>query len=248
MARPFSASWQHGACLSAALLALAPTAASSELDIGRLVAGRTMYAEGAWALDSFHTYSAPSLRDPAADSFRASFELERGQTRRFNWESGLTTTRARRDLLRLDRLAFGVRGLALDSPLELALAAEWAPSLQGEGPEWEAEAETLLNLGRNCALVGQYSGEIEPGLELHHQFILGPLLRFGLQGLAGLQAVYQTHGFWSAQAVIGGAVSRNVFISVQPRVGINERAPDAAVMLELHGLFGPYAFGAWGLK
>lgn len=207
-----------------------------------------MYRPGTWALDSFHSYTSGRVRDPGSDNAKSEFEIERGQSERLGLEIGLETTRARRDKLQLDRMGFAVRGLAVESPVEVALEGAWAPSLLGREPEWETEAEAITNLGDRWSVVFQYSGEIEAGRRLEHKLIVGPLCRFGLQGLAGLHAVYAAEGAFSLQATVGGAVSRRVFLAVTPRAGLTRRAPDAALMVELHAVFGPYALGAWGLR
>lgn len=243
--RVFTSAWVR--LIAAALAATAACApAGAELDVGRLVLGRVMYPPNSWAFDTFYAYGAPRLRSPDDDTFKAEFELERGASERFGWEIGLDTSGMRHGQ-RLSRAGAGARALVLEAPFDLAFQAEWLPSLRNGAPEWELEMEALKNVGA-YSFVAQPSVEVEPGRKLEASLIAGPFARFGLNGVLGAQAKYSSDGFWFGQGVVGGAVGRNLFLSVVPRVGLNARAPDLQVLVELHALFGSYALGAWGLR
>lgn len=230
----------------AGAVAAAPVPACAELDMGRLVLGRVMYPAKSWAFDTFYGYKAPQLRSAAADSLKTQFELERGEFDRFGWEVGLETSGARH-AQHFSRVGAGARALLLDAPFDLSFQGEWLPSLHDEAPEWELELEALKNVGA-FSIVAQPSLEIEQGRKLKGSIIAGPLARFGLNGVLGAQAEYSSDGSWSGAGVVGGAVGRNLFLSFQPRFGLNARAPDFQLLLELHALFGSYALGAWGLR
>ena len=221
--------------------------AHAELDIGRLAMGRTTYPAKSWAFDTFHDYTAARLNDPTADRMRSDFELERGETDRFGWEVALETTRANRDRLQLGHGAIGARYLAIEQPLQVALAAEYLPSLRKKPDEWEVEIEALKNIGPFSGVL-QYSGEVNERRDLESTLILGPIYRFGLQGLAGPQWIYEGDGGHSLNLLVGGSISRRLFISFQPRIGLTRQAPDLKILLELHAFFGPYALGGWGLQ
>ena len=230
--------------MAAALAAAAACApASAELDVGRLVLGRVMYPSKSWAFDTFYDFKAPRLRSSDGDTLKANFELERGESERFGWEAGFETA----GMPRPASLAPGARALLCEAPFDLAFQSEWMPSLRNGAPDWEFELEALKHVGA-YSLVAQPSLEVEEGRRLEASIIAGPFARFGLNGVLGAQAQSPADGPWSGQGVVGGAVGRNLFLSVLPRVGLNARAPDFQLLVELHALFGSYALGAWGLR
>lgn len=236
---------KFSALLVAFLIQASPLKA--ELDMGRLVMGRTTYPAGSWALDSFHNYSAPRLKEPGADRLQSEVELERGETERFGWELGLKTSRLSRQLLQWDRAFAEARLLTLERPLQLAAAANVSAPLRGGRGEGELELEALKNWGA-VSWVLQCEAELEGGGDVSGSFVTAPLFRFGLQGLAGPAWSYDSGGRHSIGGVVGGAVSRSLFLGLQPRVGLSRRSPDVELLLELHLFFGPYSLGGWGLQ
>lgn len=231
------------ACLAFSLV----FTAHAELDIGRLAMGRTTYPAKSWAFDTFNAYTVEKRKDPAGDHMVSEFELERGETNRFGWEVGVKTTNASRGRLQLGRGMVAARYLAVEEPLQVALAAEYLPSLRKKSDEWEVELEALKNIGPFSAVL-QYEGEVNEKRDLESSLIAGPLYRFGLQGLAGPQWVYASNGAHSLNFIVGGSISRRIFLSLQPRIGMTRQAPDFQLLLELHVFFGPYALGGWGLN
>ncbi len=239
-------------CLMPALLVLTGLgSANAQLDIGRLTMGRVTYPAKSWALDSFSTYFANDVNDPSRDQAQSTFEIERGQTDRFSWEIGLQSTRAQRDRLQLNRFGIGAQYRVLDNPAQLALFADYEPSLRKRADEVEFGFEALKNMGR-AALLIRYEATIEKepgearGVASH--IMVGPIYRLGLQGLTGVQWHHGRGGLNAINFVVGGAVSKHIFLSLQPQIGISRSAPDLKLMFELHSVFGAYALGMWGLE
>lgn len=234
--------------LAAALLAAALPAAGTEADVGRLVMGRTTYPAGSWALDSFFTYTAARLDSPASDASRFKFELERGLSERLSLGAGLKTAPGRRNAIQPGRLILGGRYLLVERPFQLAPFAEYLPSLRGQADEAEFGFEALKHFGP-ASLLAAYSGELEkaPGRarRLGSSLLLGPLYRFGLDGLAGAQWLYMDDGSHCLNFMLGGAVSRNIFLALEPRIGLERPSPDLELVLQLHLYFGPHDRGGW---
>ncbi len=72
--------------------------------------------------------------------------------------------------------------------------------------------------------------------------------RFGLRGLGGVEWEYRTDGSHTLDVMLGGSLSRSLFISMEPRFGLTRQAPDFSLTVLLSLYRGPSRFGGWGLE
>jgi hypothetical protein len=233
--------------LSLAGTLAAASAALADHDIYRLVVGRVTYPAGGWVLDADSDYSLARLSDGSADEFQFTGELEWGATDRLSVGVGLSTTQARRDLVAPGRAILEARYRVLDRPFQLASIAEFKPSLQGESSEWEVGAEVLKN-ARAYSLLLIYAGELEEeggARRFASHLAAGPFFRFGLQGGAGLLLRLKPERVRILSALLGGAVSKNVFVALEPRFALSDAAPDFGIGIQVHFYRGTYGVGSW---
>ena len=225
-------------------------AAGAELDFSRATMGRTTYPAGSWVLDTSQRYSMAKAREASADTFQAEAELEHGVTERLTWEAGLESTDVRRDAIQPGHGVLAARYMALASPFQIAPVAEYRPSLRMQADEWEFGVEALKNY-EQFSLIFQGMGESskDPGgpRSLQANILVGPLYRFGLNGIAGVQWLYVSDGTNYIASQIGGAVSKNIFLGVAPRFGLSRRSTDFQIGVKLHFYFGDYRRQAFGL-
>ncbi|MBI5623965.1 MAG: hypothetical protein HY924_09315 [Elusimicrobia bacterium] len=225
-------------------------ASAGGLDFSRATMGRTTYPEGSWIVDTTQRYTVRRTGDPSGDTFRSSVELEHGQTERFSWTAGLETTDARRDRVQPGRGVLAARYMAVTAPLQVTPRAEYRPSLRRQAEEWELGFEALKNFERlSIVFNGNAQSSQEPGEKRLYvgSVMLGPLYRFGLNGIAGVQWVQGTDGNRHLATQVGGAVSKNIYLGVDSHFGLSRRAPDLQAAVKVHFYFGAYRRQAFGL-
>ena len=224
--------------------------ARAEVDFSRATMGRTTYPAGSWVFDTTQLYTMPKGRDASADKFQSEAEVEHGLTERFSWSAGLETVNARRDGVQLGRGILGARYLALPAPLQLTPFAEYRPSLRRKADELEFGLEAMKNY-EHFSLIFQGSGQSakDPGAARRQtgSVTTGPLYRFGLNGIAGVQWLYVTDGTNYLASQIGGAVSKNIFLGLAPTFGLSRRAADFQIGAKIHVYFGDYRRQVFGL-
>ena len=243
---------RRAAALALILFPVAPLSAGAHAEIGRLTMGRTTYPARSWIVNAAETYTASNLSDPVADTFASELEVKRGVTDRLTLEFVLETREARRDRIQADRLGAEALCRLLDRPFQLAANLEVLPSLHGEAPEVGFGFEVMHNHGPSAFLL-RYEGEADKeegeGYQFAHRLEPSAFYRFGLHGLVGTGLEIQpAAGAHSLALSLGGSVSKNIFLAVQPRFAITSRASDFALHLQLQLYFGPYGLGSWGLK
>ncbi|MFA6319242.1 MAG: hypothetical protein WC943_17650, partial [Elusimicrobiota bacterium] len=242
---PATRSRRFPASVLALLLVLAVSSppARAAVDFSRATMGRTTYPAGSWVLDTSQHFTMDRTRDPSRDTVQSEVELEHGQTERFSWSVGLQTLESRRDQVQLGRGIAGFRYLAVTAPLQIAPVAEYRPSLRRRADEWDLGFEALKNFERFSLIVqGMVESGKEPGAGRRHtgSLLAGPLYRFGLNGIAGLQWLYESDCRHYLAAEVGGAVSKNIFLGVAPRFGLSERSAAFQLGIKLHIYFGDF--------
>lgn len=248
------------ACLAVSLalvaLGLLPggsALALSDTEIGRLTMGRATYPAGAWSFVLLQTYAASDLSDPRGDTFSSKLAIYRSATDRLTLGAVFKTqARQRRERMAGDRIGLGARYRIVDRPFQLAPSFFVLPSLRGEAPEVELGFEALRNRGP-LGLSFTYEAEAEKeegeGYEISHEIEPAAFYRFSLHGMIGSALEMKlASGATSLEIAVGGGVSRNVFMAIEPKVGLSDRAADFALHLQFQVYLGPYGLGSWGLQ
>lgn len=222
----------------------------ADVDIARLTMGRTTYPQNSWTVDIFSTQIMPDIHDQAKDIFWQKLQLEHGYTDRLSLGAGVKTKRAERDFFTADRLILQTRYLMIKQPLQLTPFIGFLPSLRGSSSEWEFGFEALKNQGPWSVLV-HYEGELkkEPNgkMEIESSVFPGIYYRFGLNGIGGVEWHYTSNGAHAVHGVLGGRVSKNIFLAIQQHFGLTKQSPDIMFTLQLNFYFGPQRLGGWEL-
>lgn len=220
------------------------------MDIASLTMGRMTDPRGSWLLDLDTVYRIPEIRDATKDSALYLARVEHGVTDRLTLEGGVQSAGTRRDDAALDRAILGGRFLAIRGPVLVTPTLAVLPSLRGEAASWEIGLSALRNAGKASFLLSTET-EVErdsaSGWDASHTVEAAALMRFGLRGLGGLAWEYKTNGSHTLDLILGGSLSRDIFLSLEPQFGLTSQARDFSIRLLLSLYRGPALFGGWGL-
>ncbi|MBI4133977.1 MAG: hypothetical protein HY475_00985, partial [Candidatus Terrybacteria bacterium] len=173
----------------------------------------------------------------------------------------------------IDRWGAAMLYRLISEPFELAPIVGVFPIVPNKRTEFLLGVDALKNLGHWTLHLG-YANEFKQGEGEtayggnHHVLEPGVFYRFGLHGIMGVQYTYQTLppivtlvqtpfgpmsvttpattiGMWGP--VLGGSISKNMFLGLAQRFGVNRSSPDYMTTLQFQLYFGPYALGSWGL-
>lgn len=222
----------------------------ADMDVTHLTHGVLVHNKGLLMLHDKWKYTAPRSGDPAQDTAQLSSELEFGVTDRLSVGIGFVSTKGRRDALAANQLLADVHYLLPFDPLKMAPFAEALPSLRGGKPDWEFGVDSLKNFGPLGLFVNlKESVEHESDGSRHAVFEGEPgiVYRFGLHGLIGTKWEYHSTGEQHIHFLLGGSLSRHLFLGLEPVVGLTRQAPDFTLNVQLNALFGKSEIGHWGL-
>ncbi len=236
------------------LCAAAPAHGHDGLPIDRVTMGRTTYPQGSYVLQFFGDYFAQDLAQPRADMLETAWVLQHGLSDRLTAGIDLETRVQRRDRFEPEFLGILAGYRVLDRPGQLALFGSLLPSLKGGAARGRFGAEGLKNLN-SWSFFFLCGGEIEEErkegeseTELEVEIEPGTFYRFGLHGVAGLEwEVLPRSGEQSLDFVLGGSVSKNLFLAIEPKLGITSGSPDLRLRIQVQLYSGPYGLGGWGL-
>jgi len=218
---------------------------------GRITMGRVTYPKGSLAIDVTQEYRMRRWADPTKDDLRGIFEVGYGLTDGVTLELIGKTRRVARDAYALDRVGAGATVRVAEYPLQVAPFVRLMPSVRGGDPEAEAGVQVSRNEG-NFTLFMYHKAELAKATAAsayalkEYEVEPGVFYRFGLHGLAGLEWEYKTDGQHMLDIVLGGSLGRSIFLGVEEKIGLNDRAPALMSRLQLSFYFGRYALGSWG--
>lgn len=219
-------------------------------DMARIVQGRTTYSKGASVLNLAYDQASPRWSDPSKDTVESEVELEHAFTDRLDLSAAAQAQETRRSQAHVNRLAFETDYRLLDAPFQVAPRLGIAPSIRGEGLQFQLGSTELKNIGE-WTLMLDYEAEFgqTPGRTsfavLQHQFETGVFYRFGLRGLTGTTWEYDTTGESQAGLVLGGSISKNIFLGYKQQFPLNRKSPSSESELLLSFYFGPTALAGW---
>lgn len=222
----------------------------ADVDIASLTMGRMTTPVSSWLLNLETTYRIPELRDAKKDSALYLARVEHGVTDALTLEGGVRSAGIRRDDATLDRAVLGGRLLAVKGPVLVTPTVAVLPSLRGDAASWELGLSALRNVGKASFLLSsETEAERDPasGWEATQSVEAAALMRFGLCGLGGVDWEYKTNGSHTLALILGGSLSRSIFLSLEPRFGLTPQAQDFSIRFLLGLYRGPARFGGWGL-
>jgi hypothetical protein len=220
-------------------------------DMARIVQGRTTYAKGASVMNLSYDQASPRWSDTTKDTVQSEVEVEHAFTDRLDLSVDAQTQEARRNQLHADRFSLESDYRILDAPFQAAPRIGIAPSIRGDGLQFEVGSTQLKNFDE-WTLMLDYEAEFAqtPGRTsfaiLQHQFETGVFYRFSLRGLTGTTWEYDTKGESQAALVLGGSISKNVFLGIKQQFPLNRKTPSSESNLLLSFYFGPAALAGWG--
>lgn len=239
------------AALAALWLSALAAPASASQEIAHVVIGRLVHPKGLWVVHNNFKYAADRFKDPSQDEVQAETEADYGLTDTLMVGAGIGSRKARRDFFQADHLSFEAAYLLPVEAFQAAPSARFFPSLRGELAAWRFGLPLLKNLGRFSALI-ETAVELERGPDGRRKTgaVLEPglLYRFGLHGIIGTELELESEGKRKLELILGGNVSRNLFLAMEPEFGLSAKSPDLALRIQLHLLFGPYSLGSWGIE
>lgn len=223
-----------------------------QVDIGQLTMGRVTLPERGFSVDLMHEYRMREWHDPTRDTLRGTYEAGYGLRDGLSLDLISMTRSANRTAYVLARVGAGVTLRVLDQPLQIAPFVRALPSVRGRDFQLETGLKAARNYGnftafmyhkadfdknRSSGAYGFDEYEVEPGL----------LYRFGLRGVAGVEWEYHTTGEHVLGILFGGSLSRQLFLGIEEKFGLNGRTADATTRIQLSFYFGRTALGSWGL-
>jgi hypothetical protein len=230
------------------LLARVARADDSNTDIARLTMGSPVFPSGAWAIELTPIYSMHNWTHPSKDTLQPDLSVVHAFTERLSLAVAYEGLDNPRDTFRPAEVNVEGRYLLLEAPFMLAPYVLVGVPFENQPFNALVGAQALKNLG-NFALRVIAEGEgyqALNGVNLHGDFEGGGFYRFGINGVIGATLQYRTDEGLSINPVVGGRVSPNIFLAMQPSVGLTHGAPDFELLLQLTFYFGP--FRAMGLE
>jgi hypothetical protein len=232
------------------LLALGQLARAedSNTDIARLTMGSPVFPSGSWVFEATPILSMNAWSNPSQDTLEPIVSVAHAFTDTFTLALNYEGQDAARDAFKPSEVNIEGRYLVLDAPLLLAPYALVGVPFPGQSLSVLAGLEAVKNLGP-VTLRGLAEGEgygEHQGVAFRGNFSAGAYYRFGLNGIVGGALEYQTDGGLAIEPLVGGRVSPNLFLAMQPSIGLTRGAPDFRLFLQLTFYWGP--FRASGLE
>jgi hypothetical protein len=225
-----------------AVLFGAPAFADEDVDVEKLTMGLTLPARGL-TVGYLPEYVFTDVSDPTQDTVEHQLVVEYGLFERVTIGTGIESADAGRDEFIVDNLLFTAKyGLPAIKRFSFAAAIDIQPAVTERDTQYSLSLESLIDLepfAVHLLTIGDIEredGETELGAEL----LGGIFYRFGLNGFTGLQVEYEVGDKLLLHTSLSGRVSKNVFLSVEPEIGLNAAAPDLAMHFHLSFYVGPY--------
>ena len=237
MRRALICSLVCGICLAAVA-----RADDSNTDIARLTMGSPVFPEGAWALELTPIYTMHRWNDASGDTLEPSASLVHAFTERLTVAVGYEGIDGPRSIFRPAEVNVEGRYLVLDAPFLLAPYVLVGIPFINQPASGLIGAQALKNLG-SVSLRAVAEGEVDQalgGVTFRGDFEGGAYYRFGINGVIGAGLTYQTQVGLFLSPVVGGRVGSNIFLSMQPSVGLTRGTPAVELLLQLTFYLGPF--------
>jgi hypothetical protein len=217
-------------------------AEDSNTDIARLTMGSPVLPDGSWVIELTPIYTMHVWKDPAADTLQPIVSVAHAFTERLSLAVSYEGLDVARTLFKPAEVNVEARYLVLDVPFMLAPYLLVGIPFPNQPASLLVGAQALKNLG-SFSLQGIAEGESFQtigGLGFKGDLVGGAYYRFGINGIVGTAVEYQTDQGLSLNPLIGGRVSSNMFLAVQPSIGLTHGAPALQMLLQLTFYFGPF--------